>query len=521
MKQLFSFGFLFFGLLLPLTAQPTFSEDIAEIIYNNCASCHRSGEIGPMPFTNYNEVYAYASMIKYVTSIRYMPPWSPDHTYSNFLDERVLGDQEIQLISDWVNAGAPQGDPALEPPLPTFPTGSYLGTPDLVVPMEQAFVHQGNNTDQYQVFVLPTNLPEDKEIAAIEFRPQNKEIAHHALMALDTSGYARNTLDPQDPRYGYESFGGFGLDDAVDLNFGGWVPGVTPRRYPTGIGKKLYSGADILLQMHYGPTAITQSDSSHLNLFFADETIDRYLQTDIITPQDIINDWFVIPPNEVKTFHAIRNVPFDVSLINIVPHMHLLGKSWEIYAVAPQGDTIPIIKINDWDFNWQGFFSFPSLVKIPAGSVVHFWGVYDNTSNNPSNPNDPPVWVQWGEGTEDEMFIVFINFVPYQTGDENIVLSNDWEEELLGYKQVRLFPIYPNPTERDFRIGFQLTRSAKVDLSVYDLQGRLVRELAKQEQFLPGQHQVQTQLEGIASGTYLVEIRANGIIDSKKLVIRE
>ncbi|MEM7367301.1 MAG: T9SS type A sorting domain-containing protein [Bacteroidota bacterium] len=520
MKQLVSFSLLIFSLLVPLAAQPTFSEDIAEIIYNNCTSCHRPGEIGPMAFTNYTQVKAYAQTIKEVTESRYMPPWTPDHTYSSFLDERVLSDQEIQLIGDWVAADAPQGDPALEPPIPDFPSGSVLGTPDLVVPMEQAFVHQGNNKDQYQVFVLPTNLPEDKEIAAIEFRPHNKEIAHHALMALDTSGLAR-VKDLQDPRYGYESFGSFGVDEAVDLNFGGWVPGVTARNYPSGIGKKLYAGADILLQMHYGPTSLTQSDSSHLNLFFAKDSISRYLETDLISPQDIVGDVFIIPPNQVKTFHATRFVQFDASLINIVPHAHLLGKSWEIFAISPQSDTIKIIKINDWDFNWQGFFSFPSLIKIPAGSTVHFYGTYDNTVNNPSNPHDPPQWMSWGEGTEEEMFVVFLNFVRYRTGDEDIVLSNDWEQELLGHKQVRLFPIYPNPTEREFQIGFQLTRPADVELTVYDLQGRLVQHIVEGKRFMPGHHQVKHTLEGVANGTYLVEIRANGVVASKKLIIQE
>lgn len=521
MKHLVSFSLLIVSLLAPLAAQPTFSEDIAEIIYNNCTSCHRSGEIGPMAFTNYTQVYAYRQTIKEVTQSRYMPPWTPDHTYTNFLDERVLSEEEIQLIGDWVDADGPQGDPSLEPPLPDFPDGSVLGTPDLVIPMAEAFTHQGNNQDQYQVFVLPTNLPEDKDIAAIEFRAQNKEIAHHALFALDTTGQGRALDDASPNVYGYEAFGSFLVDDAVDLNFGGWVPGVTARHFPSGIGKKLYAGADVLLQMHYGPTSLTQTDSSHVNLFFSKEPVTRYLETDLISPNDIQGDVFIIPPNQLKTFHATRSVPFDVSLINIVPHMHLLGKSWEIYAVTPQSDTIEIIKINEWDFNWQGFFSFPSLLKIPAGSTVHFYGTYDNTADNPSNPNDPPQWMSWGEGTKEEMFIVFVNFVRYQTGDEDIVLSNDWEEELLGYKQVRLFPIYPNPTEREFQIGFQLTRPADVNLAVYDLQGRLVQDIVKGQRFLPGHHRVDHTLEGVANGTYVVELRANGIVASKKLVIQE
>ena len=500
-------------------AQPTFSEDIAEIIYTNCTQCHRQGEIGPMSFTNYQEVKTFANMIKYVTGIRYMPPWKPDPSYRNFLDERILSSQEIQLIADWVDAGAPEGDPMLAPDPPVFPTGSLLGTPDAVISMAEAFPHAGNNSDQYQVFVLPTNFPEDKDLAAIEFRPQNRDIAHHALMALDTSDYASDVLDNQDPRYGYESFGGFGME-AVDLNFGGWVPGVTPRRTPVGIGKKLFKGSDILLQVHYGPSAIPQTDSSTINLFFSDEPVNRYLTTVLITPGELTNGPFILPPGQISNFHAEVDVPFTASLLSITPHMHLLGKSWEIYAIDPAGDTIPMIRIKEWDFNWQGIFSYPNLVKIPAGSKIHFYGSYDNTASNPTNPNDPPAWVTWGEGTEDEMFVVFLNFVLYMEGDENIALSNDWENELLGHEFARLYPIYPNPSHEDLTIGFQLTRPANVNLQVYDLSGRLVKQLLREEAYPPGRFQLDAQLLGLAKGTYVVEIEANGVTDSQKLIMR-
>lgn len=171
-------------------AQVTYSEHIAPIIYNNCTSCHRQGEIGPMSFTNYNEVVAWAGMIQYTTEIRYMPPWQPDKTYSSFIGEKGLTDAEIQLIKDWVNAGVPQGDPALEPPLPVFPSGSQLGTPDLVLEMSESYFIEGNNTDDYRVFVLPTGLTQDKEIAAVEFRPGNSRAVHHALMAYEVNGAA-------------------------------------------------------------------------------------------------------------------------------------------------------------------------------------------------------------------------------------------------------------------------------------------------------------------------------------------
>ncbi|MEL6591990.1 MAG: hypothetical protein AAFQ68_17985, partial [Bacteroidota bacterium] len=237
-----------------LQAQPTFSEDIAPIIYNNCTSCHRSGEIGPFPLTNYNEVASWASMIQYVTEIGYMPPWKPDREYSSFVGESGLNEQEIQLIADWVNAGSPQGDPSLEPPLPNFPSGSQLGTPDTVLTMAEEYIIPGNNEDEYRVFVLPTGLTEDKEIAAIEFRPGNTKAVHHALIAYEINGQAA-ALDAQSPGYGYEAFGDFGVP--TQGNFTGYTPGIQSVKFPEGIGSILPAGADLLIQVHYAPLPST------------------------------------------------------------------------------------------------------------------------------------------------------------------------------------------------------------------------------------------------------------------------
>ena len=208
MKRNTTFLFLtMFGCSI-LKGQVNFSEHIAPIIYDNCTSCHRQGEVGPMPFTNYEEVSSWGGMIQYVTEIKYMPPWKPNMEYSHFVGERGLTDNEIQLIKDWVAAGTPQGDPNLEPPLPDFPSGSQLGTPDLVLEMSEDYFIEGNNQDDYRVFVLPTGLTEDKEIAAIEFRPGNRRAVHHALIAYDVDGEAA-ALDAQYPEYGYPSFGSF------------------------------------------------------------------------------------------------------------------------------------------------------------------------------------------------------------------------------------------------------------------------------------------------------------------------
>ena len=171
--------FLFFA--LQSIAQVTFTKDIAPIIYNNCTKCHRPNEIAPFSMTNFQEIQPWAPMIKYVTSIRYMPPWKADPHYSRFIGERVLTDEQIALIAEWADNGAPFGNASEEPSLPDFPTGSQIGTPDLVLSMAEAYEHYGGNNDEYRVFVIPTGLTEDKQIATIELRPGNKKILHQQI----------------------------------------------------------------------------------------------------------------------------------------------------------------------------------------------------------------------------------------------------------------------------------------------------------------------------------------------------
>lgn len=400
---------------------PTFHLDVAPIVFQHCAECHRPGEIGPMPLTTYEEVFAYGEFIEFVTASGYMPPWTPDNTYSHFVGERVLTENELATLSAWVAAGKPEGDPADNPGLPQYPEGSQIGEPDLVLAMAEPYEHGGDMTDQYQVFVLPGDPNADLSIRALEVRPGNRNVAHHAILGLDVSGTAQ-ALDANDPDPGYESFGSFGFDAASNF-FGGWVPGAATVTYPPGIGRTVPAGADVLLQMHYGPSPVTALDQTEVNVFFSEEPIEREVQTTFMGPQHL-DQFFYLPANQTRTFHGTMEVSTDVSLISIVPHCHLIGKSWEVFATSPNNqDTIPLIAIPDWDFNWQGFFTFPTLTKIPQGYTLHGIATYDNTMNNPFNPNSPPQNVTFGEGTEDEMFFVFFDYVLYEVGDESIELG--------------------------------------------------------------------------------------------------
>jgi hypothetical protein len=498
---------------------PTFSEDIAPIIYNNCTSCHRAGEIGPMSFTNYEEISSWGGMIKYVTAIQYMPPWKPDKAYTSFIGEKGLTAEELQLIADWVDNGMPQGDPALEPALPNFPDGSQLGDPDLVLTMEEAYTIEGNNEDDYRVFVLPTNLSEDKEIAAVEFRPGNKRAVHHALIAYNTTGAAAE-MDAETPEYGYEAFGGFGV--GTQGRFTGYTPGIQTIPYPQGVGKTLPAGADLLIQVHYAPLPTDETDQSRVNIFFKEtnDPIEREVKSFAVTPLSLPGGFFSfrIEADSVKTFHAESPIVNDRSLLNVYPHCHLLGQDWEIFAVTPEQDTIPIIKIEEWDFNWQGAYSFKNLKKIPAGSTIHTIATYDNTVENPLNPNFPPELVTWGEKTTDEMILVGFQYVDYEPGDEDLIIT-DIKEVKDNANNNRLFPPFPNPTKEVLSITFDLEKAGNLSINLLDLNGRVVRIFAQNERYTEGQHQLDADLKGLANGAYIIQLEALDFQLTEKVII--
>jgi len=421
-KILTLFSILVFNLLFGLN----YSEDISPIIYNNCTSCHRSGEIGAfLPLTNFIDVYENRYLIAYAIEgdderhgEPIMPPWPPDREYSTFIGERYLAEDEIHIILDWIEEGASQGDSELEYPMPDFAEGSAIGEPDLILEMEEPHHIEGNYQDDYRCFILKMNIDVDKDVAAIEFIPGNREAVHHAIVVAVPEGSV-DYLEGQDLEYGYECFGGFGTAAISDL-LGGFAPGMVVFPFPNGLGQQIPANSDFVVQIHYAPLNMATEDQSKINVFYKEESVQRYIQ------EEIMSNWqLAFPPYELTTISESWQVPVDVSLLQVFPHSHLLGKSWEIYATTTFNETIPIIRINQWDFDWQGFYSFEYMLHIPAGSIITATCVYDNTVDNPDNPNDPPEWIIAGEGTEDEMFFVPFRYVLYEEGDENIYLGEE------------------------------------------------------------------------------------------------
>lgn len=508
---------------MAVQAQVTFTKDIAPILYNNCTKCHRPNEIGPFPMTNFEEIQPWAASIQYVTSIRYMPPWKADPAYSHFIGERVLSDEQINLISEWVENGAPYGNAADEPDLPEFPTGSQIGTPDLVLKMEESYAHHGGNNDEYRVFVLPTGLTEDKQVSAIELRAGNPKILHHALFSYDETGTAR-AMDEADPKYGYDGFGGFGIDAALETMFPGYVPGQKPVPYPEGLGQVLPANSDLLMQVHYGPYPVETFDSSVVNVFFKKEPVERQVQNLIFLPVSpfLENDFFLIAPNTVKTFHTSFTTPFKVSVFAIWPHAHLLNKSYEVFAVHPNGDTTNLIRIPDWDFNWQGSYNFKKFIVLEPGTTIHANVTYDNTTNNPNNPNTPPTWVSWGERTTDEMLFMPINYVFYQQGDEDVVFEDETtsiDDPTVRFVNHYLAPIIPNPAKEEAIIHYVLEHADHISLRVLDQAGNVVADLATHEWNSAGSHVIHVNLNEWNSGAYFVQMMGTNFMQSQKLIV--
>ncbi|MAW20965.1 MAG: hypothetical protein CMD16_01045 [Flavobacteriales bacterium] len=408
--------FLFFSPIFVIGQNTNYSEDIAPIIYGKCLQCHHAGGIAPLSLETYADAVSNGGLIQHVVSTGEMPPWPPDTTYQRFAYENILSVDEIAKITDWINVGAPLGDTTLLPQMPTFSSNSNLGPADLEIQIPNYSSTATSSSDDYVCISIPSGLLQDRQVKAIEVIPGNIQIVHHVLVAIDQFGSSATTIitNCMAP-----------VGDQVYT----YAPGSVPLEFPSDalnkFGIEIPANSNINLGLHYPEGSFGQIDSTKVRFYFYPQnTSIREIHTEYLINEGLPPDPpFSIPPNQItqmsSSYGPIIN---DISLMSIYPHMHLLGKEMECFAVTPTNDTINLIRINKWDFEWQGAYLYKKFLKIPAGSMIYASGSYDNTASI-TNPN--PLLVQSGLNTDNEMFVFIFQFLDYQFGDEDIIIENN------------------------------------------------------------------------------------------------
>jgi tetratricopeptide (TPR) repeat protein/mono/diheme cytochrome c family protein len=408
------------GVLLTLAAappasSPTFTRDIAPIVFANCAACHHPGGSGPFSLLGYEDVAKRAEQIAVVTASRFMPPWLPEPGYGEFLGERRLSDEQIQLIRRWATAGAPEGMAEDLPPVPAYHDGWQLGEPDLVLRLPRSWTLQASGPDVFRNFVVPIPVERTRYVGALEILPGNKQIVHHANVLVDRAQASRRR-DAEDPEIGF-----YGMDVEMEFedfepesHFLFWKPGTSPWIEPPEMTWRLEPGTDLVLNMHLQPTGKLETLQPTLGLYFSETPPTKFPML-----LQLENDAALDIPPGAKEF-VVKDefeLPLEVEVLGVYPHAHYLGKEIQGYVTLPDGTRRWLIWIRDWDLNWQAVFRYKQPVRLPRGTKLTMRWTYDNSEANPRNPSHPPRRVRAGNQSTDEMAHLWIQLLPPRRED--------------------------------------------------------------------------------------------------------
>jgi Flp pilus assembly protein TadD len=387
----------------------TFNRDVALIVFHYCSSCHRPGEAAPFPLLTYDDVKKHGNQIAAVTTTRFMPPWLPEPQALKFADERRLSVEQIALIQKWVQQGIVQGSPADLPARPQFVEGWQLGKPDLIVKAAKPFRLPASGIDTYWNFILPIPINESRWVKAVEIRPGDKRLVHHANILVDRLELSRK-LETQ-PGAG---FGGMEIRIESELfdpdsHFLFWKPGTVPYVEPDGMALRLDKGTDLVLNTHLQPSGKPEMIEPSIGIYFTEKPATEHpmlLQLECDSQLDI-------PPGDPNfVVHDEFTLPLDVDVLAIYPHAHYLGKDLEAAATLPDGTKQTLIHIARWDLNWQAVYRYEQPVALPKGTTIAMRYVYDNSEQNSANPNHPPKRVKGGNRSSDEMAHLWLQVLP-------------------------------------------------------------------------------------------------------------
>lgn len=398
------------ALLAVSASAQTFHKDIAPLLYEYCTPCHRPGEAAPFSLLDYYDAKSRAKQIAAVTKSRYMPPWPPAAGKGEFAGERRLSEAQLKTIAAWASAGAPEGDRREARPKPQFTEGWQMGPPDLIVKADKPYTLAASGGDVFRNLILRVPIERTRFVRAIQIRPGNKRVVHHANLLLDRTASAR----ARDGADGHPGFAGMDvkLENATfdpDSNFLFWKPGTVYTEEPEGLAWRIDPGTDLVLNLHLQPSGKSEVLDPTVGLYFTDTPPSKLP----ILAQLEHDGALDIPPGKRDFTVSDRLVlPVDADLLGIYPHAHYVGKEFQVMATLPGGARRWLIHIPDWDINWQAVYRYRSPIALPKGTVITMRITYDNSAENPRNPSRPPIRVVNGDRSIDEMAHVWLQLLP-------------------------------------------------------------------------------------------------------------
>ena len=457
------FALAFSSIALPAQA-PTFSKHIAPLVFSHCAPCHRPGEAAPFSLLTYSDVRKHGTQIVQVTGNRYMPPWMPEPGHGDFAGSWRLSDQQIGILARWVREGMPEGDPVDLPPVPRFTEGWQLGPPDLIVRMSHVYHLPATAGDVFRNFVMPVNLTETKYVRAFELRPGNKKVVHHANVIIDRSRLLRR----HEGEDGQPGFGGMDVITEVtgefdpDSHFLFWKPGSPAQQEPPDMPWKLDPGSDLIVNLHLQPSGKPEIVDAEVGLYFTNRPASLHPMLVQLEHDGALD----IPPG--SSSFAITDhlkLPLAVKVLAIYPHAHFLGKQAEAWADLPDGKRLSLLKIDHWNISWQASYNYRQPVSLPGGTSVAMRITYDNTAQNPRNPNNPPKRVTAGNRSEDEMGHVWLQVLP-QSSEKTSDQDDDPRLILQQAVMRRRIEKYPADFVAHFNLGAALQQLGRPEESL-------------------------------------------------------
>ena len=413
---------------------PTWSRDIASVLYKNCTTCHHPGGAGPFSLLSFADARRWGPQLMTVTQSRFMPPWLPEPGYGDFADVRRLSDHERALIKQWVIAKMPQGDPAVVPAPPRYDADWLMGKPDLILKVARPFTLPGGGTDVFRNFILPYPLKETHYIRAMEIRPGTPQIVHHANITIDRTGGLRRQFpnDWQDGVAGMELMVDAGNKFDPDSHFLFWKPDTPALVEPAGMPWRLDPGNDLILNMHLKPSGKAETLDAEVGLYFTPDAPTKQPMLIDLERDDALD----IPAGDANfVVEDSLTLPVDVNVFGVYPHAHYLGRDMQGWAILPNGEKKWLVWIRNWDIDRQAVYRYREPVLLPEGTVLHMRYTYDNSSTNIHNPHSPPVRVRAGNRSEDEMAHLWFQVLPVhvQPGapDPRLLLEEAWMRERL------------------------------------------------------------------------------------------